>query len=364
MAFDLSSLTSFLKNEVSKAPTKSGVLGVDVGSSAIKVVQLKEVKGVPTLETYGELQLGPYEGTDLGRGTHLPERKMTEALIDIIRESGVTTKSVALALSYNSSFTTTILVPTLDQDQIGTMIPIEARKYIPTALSKVTLDWFPLAIKEGDKATQVLLSATYTEAVARYESIVRGTGSNIAVNEIETFSSIRTLLAPTDSVVAILDCGASATRMYIVVNGVIRKTHSVLLSGVEITQALTEGLSLDFKHAEEIKRIYGLEGKPDDPRVQKIITKSIERGFRELHTVIKRYEEEEKVTVGRVIVSGGGALLRGLLSYAKDMFSHSVVAGDPFSKVAYPAFLEDTLKEAGPSFSVAIGVALRAFQKN
>ncbi len=363
MGFDFSSLTSLFKSSGVKKPGKSGVLGIDIGSSAIKIVQLKDVKGIPTLETYGELQLGPYENMDLGRGTHLPPYKMTEALVDIIRESGVTTKSVALALSYNSSFITTISVSTLDQAQIGTMIPVEARKYIPTSLSKVTLDWFPLAIREEEKSTQVLLSAIYIDALAQYEAVVTGAGSTILVNEVEIFSVIRSLLSPEDTIVAVIDFGALATRLCVVHNGVVRKTHSVLLSGIELTHALERALSVKFNVAEEKKRTHGLEGKDGDPRIEKTLSAGLERGFREIHTVIKRYEEEEGVTIGKVILSGSGALLPGLLTYTQDMFSRPVIAGDPFSKVAYPAFLEDTLKQSGPTFAVAVGIALRLFEK-
>ena len=98
MAFDLSKLKSVLKMDIAK-PVKKAVVGVDVGSSSIKVVQLFDNKGVPTLETYGELQLGPYENVDIGRTTHLQAVKLTEAFVDILRESSVTAKDVALAVS-------------------------------------------------------------------------------------------------------------------------------------------------------------------------------------------------------------------------------------------------------------------------
>jgi type IV pilus assembly protein PilM len=362
MAFDLSTLTSLLKTDTTKAATRSGVLGVDIGTSSIKVIQLKEVKGIPTLETYGELQLGPYEGIDLGRGTHLPTPKLIEALIDILREASATAKDVTFALSYNASFTTTIKIPTIEQDKLGTMVPVEARKYIPVSLTKVDLNWFPIALHAEENSTSVLVSAIYNEAQERYNSIMSGSALKVVLSEIEIFSMIRSVLAPTDEVVAILDCGASSTRLCIVKKGVVVKTHSIMLSGVEITAALTKGLTIEFKNAEELKRDVGLRGKETDPRIQKTIVSTFERGLREIHTVIKRYEEEDKVTVQKVVLCGSGALLKGMDVYIQDMFSRPVVHADPFSKVAYPAFLEDTLKKSGPTFAVAVGVALRAFQ--
>lgn len=362
MAFDLSKLASLLRDEVAKTPAKSGVLGIDIGSSTIKIVQLRDVKGVPTLETYGELQLGPYEGIDLGRNTHLHPQKTIEALIDILREAGATSKDASFALSYNSSFTTTISVPTIDQTKIGAMIPVEARKYIPVSLNKVSLDWFPLTLNEETKETTVLISAIYTEALSRYESIMRGSGLNPIGSEIEMFSSIRSILSPKDEVVVILDCGALSTRMHIVKRGLVGKTHSVLLSGVELTRTLAETLQIEFKDAEDLKRSVGLYGTEDDPRIQKTLIPVLERGLRELHTVMRRYEESESVSVEKILLCGSGALLSGLPEYIQDMFSRPVGVATPFSKVAYPAFLEDTLHAAGPSFAIAVGVALNAFE--
>ncbi len=362
MAFDLSTLTSLLKADTTKAASRSGVLGVDIGTSSIKVVQLKEVKGVPTLETYGELQLGPYEGVDLGRGTHLPVPKVVVALVDILREAGTTAKDVVFSLSYNASFTTTIQIPTIEQEKLGAMVPVEARKYIPVSLTKVDLNWFPVAAHLEEKTTSVLVSAIYNEAQERYMSIMSGCGLKVIAREIEIFSMIRAVLTPTDDVVAILDFGASSTRLCIVKQGVLVKTHSLMLSGVEITNALAKALTLEFKDAEELKRVVGLRGRESDPRIQKTTISTLERGLREIHTVIKRYEEEDKVTVQKVVLCGSGAQLAGIQVYVQDMFSRPVVVANPFAKVSYPAFLEDTLVHAGPTFAAALGVALRVFQ--
>jgi type IV pilus assembly protein PilM len=242
------------------------------------------------------------------------------------------------------------------------MLPIEARKYIPISLSKVTLDWVPLGVHEGEKTTDVLLSAVYNDSKESYEEILKGCKLQVLGSEVEIFSTIRATVSPQDEVVAVLDCGASATRLYIVEKGVITKTHSIPLSGVELTNALSKQLGIEFEVAEEIKRRVGLLGSAEDPQVQKILTSTIERGVRELNTVIKRHEDTESTKVQKTILSGGGAIMEGFQPYISDAFSMPTELADPFSKVAYPAFLEDTLREAGSSFAVALGVAIRGFQ--
>lgn len=361
MAFGLSSLKSILKSDLANG-ARGSVLGVDIGASSIKIVQLKNDHDVPTLETYGELQLGPYEGVDIGRATQLPQVKLVEALVDILRESGATGKQAAFSFSYNASFTNTVSLPTTDSTKIASMVPVEARKYVPISLSKVTLDWVELGVDDEKKETRILLSATYNEAIAKYESIMQGAQLTIATSEIELFSNVRSVVKPSDTSVVVLDIGASSTRLYVVENGFATKTHSVQMSGVELNRALEKELKTTFIHAEEIKRTYGLHGSKDDPRIQKALAQSLERGLREIHTVLTRYEEEEGRKMGKIILTGGGSLLLGLDTYLHDMFSRPVEYANPFAKVAYPAFLEDTLGVAGPSFSVAIGVALKALQ--
>ena len=362
MAFGLSSFTSLFKSDTQKTSAKGSVIGVDVGVSAIKVVQIKNAKGVPTLETYGELQLGPYEGIEVGRNTHLPTQKSIEALIDILREAGTSGKEVAFALPYNSSFINVVSLPTIDTEQVASMIPIEARKYIPISLTQVSLDWFILGVNESEKTMQVLILATYAETLSKYGTIMTGAGLSTIAQEVEVFSSVRSTASLKDESIAIIDFGASSSRLYLVEKGVIKKTHSILMSGVELTRAVSSALGISFEEAEEQKRIFGMHGNTDDPRLQKAMLGVLERGLRELHTVTARYEESNNTKVQKVVTSGSGALLKGFNKYVGDMFSVPVALADPFAKVAYPAFLEDTLKEAGPSFAVAVGTALRAFQ--
>jgi type IV pilus assembly protein PilM len=270
-------------------------------------------------------------------------------------------RQAVYALSYGSSFTSTILVPTVNQEEIDAMLPVEARKYIPISLSKVTLDWLPLGTHGEERVTNVLLSAVYNEAKEQYEMIMRGCRLSPIASEIEIFSTIRSTVTPEDETVIVLDLGASATRLYIVEKGVITKTHSTPLSGVELTRSLSAGLSIAFEQAEEIKREKGLLNGTI-PEAQKILAQTLERGTRELNTVIKRHSEKQHVTIQKAMLSGGGALLQGVVPYLSDAFSLPVEVADPFAKVAYPAFLEDTLTDAGSSFAVAIGAALRGFQ--
>lgn len=189
--------------------------------------------------------------------------------------------------------------------------------------------------------------------------MVMGADLKVVSTEIEIFSSIRSAIAQEDEVVGLIDCGASTTKLYIIDKGIVSQTFSVTLAGADLTQHLAKELSIEFAAAEEKKRVYGIGGTLEGEVVRNVLLKDIDRGLREISTMIARYEEEHHTTVQKIILSGSGSLLPGLTAYAEGSLSRAVVLADPFSKVSYPAFLEDTLREAGPTFTVAIGTALR-----
>lgn len=123
-------------------PSAESVIGVDIGSAYLKVVQLRRKAGKAVLETYGALALGPYGGTEIGRATHLPPHVLAEALRDLMREAHVTTRNGAFAIPFSSSLVTTITVPALPEKELAIAVPIEARRYVPVPISEVNLDWW------------------------------------------------------------------------------------------------------------------------------------------------------------------------------------------------------------------------------
>jgi len=171
MAFGITKIGKFLD---SSALTGShSVVGIDIGTSSVKVVGLTEGKNGAELETYGELQLGPYAGLEIGRTVNLDAGKLGLALTDILREANVTARNAALAIPNSASFIAAVEFPTRDQAKLASMVPIEARKYIPVPMNEVTLDWFMIPPRaqaaeatpaEAPESTHVLLAAIFNEA--------------------------------------------------------------------------------------------------------------------------------------------------------------------------------------------------------
>ena len=145
--------------------------------------------------------------------------------------------------------------------------------------------------------------------------------------------------------------------------GVVKNSHIINRGGQDITIALSSALSSDISKAEEIKRAYGLKGAPEDSRVAESILLSLGNILAEANQTIIAYQARENKSIGKVVLTGGGALMPGLEELARETFKTEVELANPFSKVQTPAFLEGVLKKAGPEFAVAIGVALRKLEE-
>jgi len=356
---------------------EGSAIGIDIGSSAIKVVEIKRKGGKAVLETYGAIALGPYADLDAGRVTNLPVEKVVLALQEVLKQSGVTSTSLALSIPIQSSLIFTIELPVkLNEGEIAAIIPTEARKYIPVPITEVSIDYFVLPQKEssfeemnseeavakdGGKMN-VLVIATQNDAVARYRSIVSGCGLSASFLEIEIFSSVRANFEHELSPVLLIDFGASRTKLSIVEFGMIKSYHTIDRGGADISNSISKSLSIPFSEAEKMKKEFGLFGNPAEKSLADIIKVHFDYIFSETNNVLLGYEKKYNRTISKVIFTGGGALTKGLQEVAMNNFRAEIEMGHPFSKVSAPAFLEKVLLTMGPEFAVALGLALRKLQ--
>jgi type IV pilus assembly protein PilM len=356
--------------------TTERVVGIDIGTSAIKVVQVARHGGAAVLETYGALALGPYGNVEVGRSVKLSIERTIEALRDLFREANVTTKQCAISIPLTSSLITYMEMPNLDAKRLATIIPIEARKYIPVPISEVSLDW--IIIPRDPSTTgrptvgheapldrvDVLLVAIHNETLEQYGSIATSLELSVKFVEIEIFSTARAILDKGVAPMMVLDMGASSTKLYLVEHGVVRTSHIVNRGSQDLTTALATAMGLSTAKAEEQKRSGGFhEMFQNGQSIATLVPAQLDYIFSEANRVLLNYERKYNKAVSKIILTGGGALLPGLLEGAQERFETEVIRGNPFSKLETPAFLSEMLAEAGPEFGAAVGVALRALQE-
>lgn len=360
-------------------------LGIDIGSSAIKIVEVRKKNGQAVLETYGELALGPYAGLTVGQATRLAPERVAQALTDLMKEKevNITTKKCGLSIPFASSLMSVIEMPEVSSKQLSVMVPLEARKYIPVPISEVMLDWSVIPKSEIEtedlpespeledsyliktekspasifNKIDVLVVAIHNETIARYREIVAKSGLDAGFFEIEIFSAMRAVLDEALKPVMIMDMGAASTKLYVVERGIVRSSHTVNRGSQDITGAISKSLGISMEEAEVMKRQVGAIG--EDENVNEIIVLVLDYIFGEVNSTLLAFEKKYNKTVAKAILVGGGSALKGLSGLAKNSFKTEVVIGNPFNKVSSPAFLENILKETGPEFTVAIGLALR-----
>ena len=349
-------------------------LGIDIGSSSIKVVQLRKKGDKAILETYGELSLGPYGGVSVGESTNLPTEKIAQAMNDLLseKEVAVTTKVCGIAIPFRASLMSVIEMPAnIKEKELATMIPIEARKYIPVPISDVTIDWSIIPkLESEDEASrtanvnkpetrEILLVAIHNRIIDQYKEIVTKSGLDAKFFEIEVFSSMRAVLEGIKGAVMIFDMGASTTKLYIVERGLIHYSHTINRGSQDITANIARIINVSTEEAEVLKRSVGMGKTLDGADLSEAVSVVADQIFSEANRFLLDFQKKENRNVKSIFLTGGGSALKGFRELAAQNFKVEVVAGDPFEKVETPAFLEEILKVTGPEFTVSVGAALR-----
>ncbi|MCR4280800.1 MAG: type IV pilus assembly protein PilM [Candidatus Kaiserbacteria bacterium] len=360
MSFSVQGIKDIAKTFSPSQIISGSALGIDIGTSSIKIVQLRKEKDIAVLESYGEIELSRYEG-----GALSPE-KISSALMDLMSEIKTSSKSAGVSILSSSTLIFVVEMPTRDEEQLKLLMPAEAKKYIPAHSGEVMLDWFKMpdvesqqnvfdAMNEGSsvapKRQKILLAAIYKETIGTYGKILKGAGVSPRFYEIEASSGARASLGATTDTVLIIDLGATATKIYIVERNIVRVLHTVKVGGNNLTKALAEKKQLDIKGAENLKRAQGLDPSLE-PELEQIVA--------EANFVIGSYREQQKKEVTQVILIGGGARMMGIEDYLKTKLQLPAEVARPFNRTKGPIVLEGSLHDAGPIFANAIGLALRA----
>ncbi len=355
------------------------VLGVDISSSTIKVVQLGKKHGQAILETYGELALGPYAGLEAGKATNLSPMKLGEAVADLVREAKVTTANCGVAIPLSASLINVIEMPDVGERRLKDMVPLEVRKYIPVSINEVMLDWRVVPKVEGNEVpegaatvdaeaakkqkVEILTVAIHKETINRYNEVIRAANLVPSFFEIEVFSTIRVALEESLVPTMIIGIGAGSTKVYIVDRKMLRESHVISRGSQEITIAISKALGVPVPRAEELKRTYGVIKQGTDTDVAEISALVLDSLLTEAQRVMLNYQKKHARNISQVVLTGGGILLPGIVDRAKTILGTDVAVADPFKKVQTPAFLTNVLQEVGPEFDVAIGVALRKLEE-
>ena len=341
-------------------------LGIDIGTSSIKVVQLKKIEDKFKLETYGEIStIGYWDRLNESFQTtslRTLEAITREMLKIVLEKSQVTAKQATMAVPVFSSFTSVIEMPEISDKELTQAIEFEARKYIPIPLSEVVLDWKILESTKSFKGKRILLIAVPKEVVNKYIRLAEALNLKINALELESFSFSRALFSGENNPFCILDIGARATSCTIADKGAVQMSHGLDIAGAEMTKTLASSLGIAFRRAEDFKLAHGIDHENESSErkeTKEVLLNLIDEILNECERMINEYQSRTGNKIEKIILNGGSAQLEGLKEYAEKRLNTKVFIADPWSKIIYPPNLKRRLKELGPQFSVAVGAAMR-----
>lgn len=330
---------------------KKSVLGVDIGSSSIKIVQI-DSSGSPRLETYGLVDL-PEPVTS--QTTDEKAHQIAELLKNLVDKAHTTTKDCILSLPNSAVFTSVIDMPRMGDKEMESAMQFEAKKYVPLPFSEVTLSWTIISENDDGTSNKVLLIAVPKQIRDIYIKIFQLAGLNLEIIEIEALALIRALVVDTKKNDVIIDIGAKVTGLNFIRQGSLQLTRNLSIGGDTITDRIAQELNLSTERAEQFKRDFGLHGTDFLPEAVKPVLSIIKTEVNQILGIYKAHN----IAVDRVVLVGGGAQLPGIAEYFTTELGVPTVLGDPLARVSYPDEIRSILSRYALHLTIAVGLAIR-----
>ncbi|MFA5995117.1 MAG: type IV pilus assembly protein PilM [Patescibacteria group bacterium] len=358
-------------------------IGIDIGSSSLKMAELHNDKGRPKLVTYGYI-----ERPSKLLKFNSPEAKqnIVATIKQVADKAKVTTNNVVAALPSYTVFSSVITLPEMNKRELDAAVQWEAKKFVPMPIEKMILDWklldnepgfmagaMPAAnVSANDSNNQaqitsqprkyhkILLTAAPADLVNHYIDIFKMAGMNLISLETEAFAMERSLVGHDRMPMMMVDIGSATTNISVVVASVPVVNRSIDLGGQAITKTVATSLNVDVDRAEQFKRDFGLiPSTATGNQIPKRIEFMVASVVNEIRYVLNLYHNQSSYQIEKIILTGGSAWLPNLPQYLSQVLNMKVVIGDPWARVVYPVELKSVLSEIGPRLSVAIGLAMR-----
>lgn len=342
---------------------KKDIVGIDIGSSAVKLVQLREVKGAYHLSNLGVALFPPEAIVD---NSIMDSSTVVETIRSLVESQNIKTKNVATAISGHSVIIRKIQLPMMTEEEMESSIHFEAEHYIPFDISEVNLDFFILGPDTKDPALMnVVLVAAKKDFVNDYVSVLRECGLTPLIMDIGCFAlenafDINYAVEP-DEVLALINIGASAMNVNILKGGISVFTRDIQVGGNMINEEIQKRLSLSSEEAESAK-LGGDVAGVEPSSIQGILKEAAESLAQEVQRSLDFFSatsSDEKVH--KLLVAGGGSLLSQVHQSLGRRLGIPVEVFDSFRQIVVNEkdFDLEYLQAVGPQFAVAVGLAMR-----
>ena len=342
-----------------------GLVGVDIGSSAIKVVELKPGGKGGNEYQLTNLGLEPLPPEAIVDGAIMDSGAVIDAIQRLFTAQKIKTNDVATSVSGNAVIVKKISLPQMTTEELAESIHWEAEQYIPFDIQDVSLDYEVVEGGGSGGNMDVLLVAVKKDKIGDYTSAISQAGKNPAIVDVDVFALQNCYEVnygiDAGRVVALLNVGASIMNINITKGATSIFNRDIAVGGNQYTDAIQKDLNLSFDQAEALKKGAPVEGaNPDSlPPILQAVSENIALEIQKTFDFFKATSSEDRID--RIFLSGGTAKVKGLQELLADRFDAGVELLNPFNSVTYNPrdFDPDFISDIGPSAAIAVGLAAR-----
>jgi type IV pilus assembly protein PilM len=332
-------------------------IGLDIGTTGIRLVQLKGGKGLPSLVTYSGVPVDPKVIESDAKGD---QQKVAEIIKELFHTSHATTKNTVLGLPSSKVFASLVSLPKMSNQELAKSIQYQAEQYIPMPLDEVKLDWLVVGESAESNQQEVLLVAAPKSLTEAYLDILDHAGLDLVAIEPDAFGLVRSLVPNLSIAVAVLDIGAKSTDLVIMSSGTPRLIRSVAVGGQTLIKAAAHNLSVDEDQASQFLFKFGLTQSKLEGQVFKAIKSGIDMLTSELDKSNKFFTSKYRdIKIEKIVLTGGSSSLPELPTYLANATGLPVEIGNSWSRIKFNVSMQDQLMSISNQFAVANGLALR-----
>lgn len=337
----------------------SDFFGLDIGTTAVRLVHLRGSGPIKSLSRYA---YAPIDSKVSLSDAKADQQKLAGVVRDLIAESHVVTRNVAVGLPSQRVFTTVVDIDRLSPGEMAKSIQYQADSLIPTPPSESKLDWAVIGDSPKDKSkVELLLTSVSNEFVEARLDMLESIGLNVISFEPDNLALTRAVLAPDATLPQmVLDIGSKSTDLVIAMNGAPRLTRSIPTGSEAIIRSASQNLNIDDKQAEQFVFKFGLSKEKLEGQIHQAIIGTVDILTSEVEKSIKFFQSRYgEVKVDRIIVTGGASALPEFPLYIANKFGISVEIGNSWRNVSFSPDKQNELLAVSNHFGVAAGLAER-----
>lgn len=338
----------------------SDFFGLDIGTTAIRLVELRGNGSVKSLAKYA---YAPIDAKLAVSDSKADQQKLAAAVADLVTQSQVATRNVAVGLPSQRVFTTVVDVDRLSPGELAKSIEYQADSLIPTPPKESKMDWAVIGDSPRDKnKVELLLTSVSNEFIESRLDVLEGIGLNVIAFEPDNLALARAMLAPdTTAPQMVIDIGNKSTDLVVAMNGAARLTRSIPTGTEAIIRSAMQNLNIDEKQAEQFVFKFGLSKDKLEGQIHQSIIGTVDLLASEIEKSIKFFNTRygDSVKIDRIVVTGGANALPEFPLYIANKVGISVEIGNAWRNVSFSPDKQTELLTVSNHFGVAAGLAER-----